>query len=126
MTAAAPAIVTTEALTAEAANAAKTKAATVVCESGGCCITASHDFYNVERGDPLPYKLPIEKQREIGLGQMVFSDEMQLRQLLQKMLPDFRLPHHIADVDEVAAARLTRRAVILRALFGVCVHRVLE
>jgi hypothetical protein len=67
LAAAAPAIVTTEALTAEAANAAKTKAATVVCESGGCCITASHDFYNVERGDPLPYKLPIEKQREIGM-----------------------------------------------------------
>jgi len=38
-----------------------------VCESGGCCITQSGDFYNVERGNPLPYKLPIEKQREIGM-----------------------------------------------------------
>lgn len=35
--------------------------------SGGCCITKSGDFYNVERGDPLPYKLPEEKQREIGM-----------------------------------------------------------
>jgi hypothetical protein len=38
-----------------------------VMESGGCCLTKSGDFYNVERGDPLPYKLPIEKQREIGM-----------------------------------------------------------
>ncbi len=38
-----------------------------VCEDGGCCITPSGDFYNVERGNPLPYKLPIEKQREIGM-----------------------------------------------------------
>ena len=38
-----------------------------VCESGGCCLTPSGDFYNVERGNPLPYKLPIETQREIGM-----------------------------------------------------------
>lgn len=38
-----------------------------VCESGGCCITQSGDFYNVERGNPLPYKLPPEKLREIGM-----------------------------------------------------------
>ena len=38
-----------------------------VCEGGACCITQSGDFYNVERGNPLPYKLPIEKQREIGM-----------------------------------------------------------
>jgi len=38
-----------------------------VCEEGGCCITPSGDFYNVERGNPLPYKLPIEKLREIGM-----------------------------------------------------------
>ena len=38
-----------------------------VCEEGGCCITPSGDFYNVERGNPLPYKLPIEKQRVIGM-----------------------------------------------------------
>lgn len=38
-----------------------------VCEEGGCCITPSGDFYNVERGNPLPYKLPIEKQHEIGM-----------------------------------------------------------
>ncbi len=63
---AAPALVTSEALAAEAASATK-KQGGPVCESGGCCITASHDFYNVERGDPLPYLLPIEKQREIGM-----------------------------------------------------------
>jgi hypothetical protein len=61
-----PAIVTTEALAAMVVNAAKKKAQPA-CEGGGCCITPSHDFYNVERGDPLPYKLPIEKQREIGM-----------------------------------------------------------
>ncbi len=38
-----------------------------VCEEGGCCITPSDDFYNVERGNPLPYKLPLEKQRSIGM-----------------------------------------------------------
>jgi hypothetical protein len=43
------------------------KKAGPVCEEGGCCITPSGDFYNVERGNPLPYKLPIEKQREIGM-----------------------------------------------------------
>ena len=35
------------------------KKAGPVCESGGCCITQSGDFYNVERGNPLPYKLPL-------------------------------------------------------------------
>lgn len=38
-----------------------------VCEEGGCCLTKSGDFYNVERGNPPPYKLPLEKQREIGM-----------------------------------------------------------
>ena len=38
-----------------------------VCETGGCCITQSGDFYNVERGNPIPYKLPEEKLREIGM-----------------------------------------------------------
>jgi hypothetical protein len=49
------------------ALAADKKKAGPVCEEGGCCITQSGDFYNVERGNPLPYKLPIEKQREIGM-----------------------------------------------------------
>jgi hypothetical protein len=43
------------------------KKAGPVCEEGGCCITPSGDFYNVERGNPLPYKLPVEKLREIGM-----------------------------------------------------------
>ncbi|HEY6167224.1 MAG TPA: molybdopterin-dependent oxidoreductase, partial [Verrucomicrobiae bacterium] len=64
MAAAAPVIITTD---AHAAAAAAKKKAGPVCESGGCCITQSGDFYNVERGNPLPYKLPIEKQREIGM-----------------------------------------------------------
>ena len=54
------------ALTATNAEAAGRKPGPV-CETGGCCITPSGDFYNVERGNPLPYKLPIEKQREIGM-----------------------------------------------------------
>ncbi len=53
-------------LTTAEAQAAGKKAGPV-CEDGGCCITPSGDFYNVERGNPLPYKLPIEKQREIGM-----------------------------------------------------------
>jgi hypothetical protein len=75
MATAAPAFVTTQALGANAANAAK-KRAGPVCESGGCCITPSHDFYNVERGDPLPYTLPIEKQREIGMVRETWQIEI--------------------------------------------------
>ena len=52
---------------AETATQAAGKQKGPVCEEGGCCITPSGDFYNVERGNPLPYKLPIEKQREIGM-----------------------------------------------------------
>jgi hypothetical protein len=52
---------------AHAETQAAGKKAGPVCEEGGCCITPSGDFYNVERGNPLPYKLPIEKQREIGM-----------------------------------------------------------
>ena len=36
-------------------------------ESIGCPITRSGDFGNVERGNPVPYKQPIEKLREIGM-----------------------------------------------------------
>lgn len=46
---------------------AAAKKAGPVCEEGGCCITPSGDFYNVERGKPLPYTLPLEKLREIGM-----------------------------------------------------------
>jgi hypothetical protein len=38
-----------------------------VAESGGCCLTTSGDFHNVERGSPVPYRLPMETQREIGM-----------------------------------------------------------
>src|ERR1044071_532675 len=30
-------------------------------------LTSEKDFGNVERGDPLPYTLPLAKQREIGM-----------------------------------------------------------
>ncbi|MBB5033383.1 molybdopterin-dependent oxidoreductase [Prosthecobacter vanneervenii] len=53
-------------LTHAEAQAAGKKAGPV-CEEGGCCITPSGDFYNVERGKPLPYQQPIEKLREIGM-----------------------------------------------------------
>lgn len=43
------------------------KKAGPVCEEGGCCITPSGEFYNVERGKPLPYQQPVEKLREIGM-----------------------------------------------------------
>ncbi|MDB6004629.1 MAG: yedY [Prosthecobacter sp.] len=55
------------AVLANAEVQAAVKKAGPVCEEGGCCITPSGDFYNVERGNPLPYKLPFEKQREIGM-----------------------------------------------------------
>ena len=35
--------------------------------SGDAYLTAQDRFTNVERGDPLPYKLPLEKRREVGL-----------------------------------------------------------
>jgi DMSO/TMAO reductase YedYZ molybdopterin-dependent catalytic subunit len=54
------------AITVSSASAAGKKQGPV-CESGGCCITASDDFYNVERGNPIPYKVSPEKLREIGL-----------------------------------------------------------
>src|SRR5678816_1097180 len=47
-----------------------------VCETGGCCLTKSGDFYNVERGDPLPYKLPLEKRREIGMERETWQLEV--------------------------------------------------
>ena len=47
----------------------------LVCE-GGCCITRSGDFYNVERGDPIPYKQPIEKLREIGMVRETWQMEI--------------------------------------------------
>ncbi len=45
-------------------------------ESGGCCLTKSGDFYNVERGNPLPYKLPLEKRREIGMERETWQLEV--------------------------------------------------
>ena len=43
---------------------------------GGCCLTQSGDFYNVERGDPLPYKLPLEQRREIGMERETWQLEV--------------------------------------------------
>ena len=52
------------------------KKAGPVCEEGGCCITPSGDFYNVERGNPLPYKLPEEKLKEIGMVRETWQLEL--------------------------------------------------
>ncbi len=65
-TAAAAALAAVPAVGAPPARAdATTKEA--ISGTGGFPITRSGDFGNVERGDPLPYKLPLEKQREIGM-----------------------------------------------------------
>src|SRR5436190_266912 len=45
-------------------------------QTGKCCLTKSGDFYNVERGDPLPYKLPLEKRREIGMERETWQLEV--------------------------------------------------
>ena len=47
-----------------------------LCEPGGCCIIKSGDFYNVERGHPIPYKQPIEKLREIGMVRETWEMEI--------------------------------------------------
>jgi Oxidoreductase molybdopterin binding domain len=44
--------------------------------NGACCLTKSGDFYNVERGDPLPYKLPREKRLEIGMERETWQLEV--------------------------------------------------
>jgi DMSO/TMAO reductase YedYZ molybdopterin-dependent catalytic subunit len=46
----------------------------------GTLLTPQDDFYSVERGDPLPYKLPPEKRLEVGLERSswtldLFADE---------------------------------------------------
>jgi hypothetical protein len=45
-------------------------------EAPPCCLTKSGDFYNVERGNPLPYKLPPEKRREIGMERETWQLEV--------------------------------------------------
>lgn len=39
-------------------------------------LTPQGDFYNVERGDPLPYKLPHEKRLEVGLERETWKLEV--------------------------------------------------
>ena len=64
------------AVLANAESQAAGKKAGPVCEEGGCCITPSGDFYNVERGNPLPYKLPEEKLKEIGMVRETWQLEL--------------------------------------------------
>ncbi len=45
-------------------------------EAPPCCLTKSGDFYNVERGNPLPYKLPPEKRLEIGMERETWQLEV--------------------------------------------------
>lgn len=66
----APAILGTD------ARAAAKKQAGPVSESGGCCLTKSGDFYNVERGNPPPYQLPLEKRIEIGMERETWQLEV--------------------------------------------------
>lgn len=80
LAAAAPAVVTTEAVAVAAAavKAAKTAKKEIgpVCETGGCCLTQSGEFYNVERGNPPPYQLPLEKRIEIGMERKTWQLEI--------------------------------------------------
>lgn len=39
-------------------------------------LTPQGDFYNVERGNPLPYKLPLEKRLEVGLERKTWQLEI--------------------------------------------------
>ena len=39
-------------------------------------LTPQGDFYNVERGDPLPYKLPLERRLEVGLERQTWKLEV--------------------------------------------------
>ncbi len=39
-------------------------------------LTPQGEFHNVERGDPLPYKLPLEKRREVGLERETWTLEI--------------------------------------------------
>ncbi|MBP6785588.1 MAG: hypothetical protein KA152_17475, partial [Verrucomicrobiales bacterium] len=39
-------------------------------------LTPQGDFYNVERGNPIPYKLPPEKRLEIGLERETWKLEV--------------------------------------------------
>ncbi len=81
-TAGAAAVAAAPVLVENAAGAAEVKAVPVkkkagpVSESGGCCITKSGDFYNVERGNPLPYTLPLEKRLEIGMERETWQLEI--------------------------------------------------
>ena len=45
-------------------------------EGGGCCIIPSGKFYNVERGEPPPYQLPLEKRLEIGMERETWKLEI--------------------------------------------------
>jgi len=62
-------------LAGDGAPAAETPE-TAAGETGQCCLTKSGDFYNVERGDPLPYKLPLEKRRETGMERETWQLEV--------------------------------------------------
>lgn len=66
-------VVGTEAGAAENEAPAVTTAAA---EGGGCCIIPSGKFYNVERGEPPPYQLPLEKRLEIGMERETWKLEI--------------------------------------------------
>ena len=73
------------------------KKAGPVCEEGGCCITPSGDFYNVERGNPLPYKLPEEKLREIGMVRETWQLE-----IIADSASNAKIEHPMLRIDGTA------------------------
>jgi DMSO/TMAO reductase YedYZ molybdopterin-dependent catalytic subunit len=44
--------------------------------AGNSYLTPQGDFYNVERGDPLPYQLPLERRLEVGLERETWKLEI--------------------------------------------------
>ena len=52
---------------APAASADDPVLARAIASLGSRCLTPHAEFNTVERGNPLPYTLPLEKRREVGL-----------------------------------------------------------
>ncbi|MBI5773526.1 MAG: molybdopterin-dependent oxidoreductase, partial [Verrucomicrobia bacterium] len=61
---------------AETKPAAKKARVLKVPEPASPFLTPSAEFYNVERGNPLPYTLPLEKRREVGLERETWQLEV--------------------------------------------------
>jgi DMSO/TMAO reductase YedYZ molybdopterin-dependent catalytic subunit len=63
---------------ARAANTSDPVVAKAIAKlSAQAYLTPQGEFENVERGNPLPYKLPLEKRREVGLERETWTLEVQ-------------------------------------------------